>query len=127
MKCFPRTPLKLLLFSLVAAVPIKAIAADALPEEISSRLEPKWVAAAKQIRMPGRVVYYHGSAKGKMAADGKHWIGKIDGEILFLTPKYAMACLDMRLAADGSMNIQGTSESKIIERDAPWAKLVAPK
>jgi hypothetical protein len=74
--------------------------------------------------MPGRIIYYHGSAKGRMAGDGKHWVGKINGEILVLTPKYAMACLDMRLDADGSMNIQGESESKLIERDAPWAKLV---
>ena len=94
MKCFPHTSLTLLLLT---AVPMAVFGADSLPAEISARLEPKWVAAAKQIRMPGRIVYYHGAAKGKMAGDGKHWIGKIDGEILFLTPKYAMACLDMRL------------------------------
>src|SRR5436190_1780559 len=89
-----------LLFSVCFAIAsATAIAADDLPRNIASRLTAQWLADAKQIRTPEHVIFYHGSATGSTAPDGKHWAGEIEGEILVLTSTMATACPKVRLGS----------------------------
>ena len=100
------------------------LADDDFPKNIASRLAEKWLADAKHIRTPEHVIYYHGSATGNTAPDGKHWEGEIVGEILVLTPTMAAACPKARLGVTGSISIEGTSQSKLVDGAPPWKKLL---
>ena len=113
------------LFSVcLAFLSATALAADKLPKDIAARLAPKWLADAKQIRTPEHVIYYHGSATGSTAPDGKHWAGEIEGEVLVLTSFSAMACPKLRLGPTGSIAVQGPSQSKLVDDNPPWKTLL---
>lgn len=92
------------------------LAAASLPTSLESRLAPKWTQGAKQIRTPERVIYYHGSARGGVRSDGKHWAGVIKGEILVLTPMAAIACPKVRLGSTGNVSITGSSQTRALPR-----------
>ena len=113
-----------LFFVCFAVASATALAADDLPKDIAARLATKWLADAKQIRTPEHVIYYHGSATGSIAPDGKHWAGEIEGEILLLTPTSAMACPKLRLGPTGSITVQGPSQTKLVDDAPPWKKLL---
>ena len=100
------------------------LAADNLPKDIAARLDPKWLLDAKQLRTPEHVIYYHGSAVGDTAPDGKHWAGLIEGEILVLTPTTANACPKVRLGPTGSIAVEGKSQMKLVDGAAPWKELL---
>jgi hypothetical protein len=102
------------------------LAADDLPKAVATRLAPKWLAEARQIRTPEQVVFYHGSATGSTAPDGKHWAGEIVGEILVLTPAMATACPKLRLSPTGGISVQGPHQIKLAEGVPPWQKLLDP-
>ena len=108
----------------LAIAAVTSLAADNLPKDIAARLAPKWLADAKQIRTPEHVIYYHGSATGSTAPDGKHWAGVIEGEILVLTPSMANACPKVRLGPTGSISIEGVSQMKLADDAPPWKKLL---
>ena len=113
-----------LFFVCFAIASATALAAADLPKDIAARLATKWLADAKQIHTPEHVIYYHGSATGGIAPDGKHWAGAIEGEILLLTPTSAMACARLRLGPTGSIAVQGPSQTKLDDDAPPWKKLL---
>ncbi|MDR3401887.1 MAG: hypothetical protein P4L99_05245 [Chthoniobacter sp.] len=111
-------------FACLAFLSAATLAHDDLPKDIAARLAPKWLAAAKQIRTPERVVYYHGSATGNTAPDGQHWIGQIKGEVLVLTSDSAAACPELELGPTGSLAVHRQSQTKIVEAKPPWQNLL---
>jgi len=115
-------PLLFILFFAIASA--ASLAAPDLPKEIASRLAAKWLADARQIHTPEHVIYYHGSASGGTARDGKHWAGEIKGEILMLSPTMAIACPKVLLGPTGSISIEGTHQIQIADGAPPWKKLL---
>lgn len=108
----------------LALAPVASFAGDDLPRDIAARLSSKWLVAAEQIRTPEQVIYYHGSATGRTAPDGKRWAGMIEGEILVLTPSMANACSKVRLGPEGGISIQGKGQMKVVDKTPPWKKLL---
>ena len=61
-------------------------------EMVAERLSDQWLSSAQQIRLPDKLILYHGAANGLYTADKKDWVGAVQGEVLILQADTAEAC-----------------------------------